>query len=87
MQDSETMAYMMQDLTQYIMMPKFRYARVVGTYVSYDIAAYDCFARDIVAIVPDVTADRETALRLVEKFNRYQLDPCHLMDAIHDALN
>ena len=57
------MAHMMKDQTQYIMMPKIRYAQDIGTYVSYDIAAYDCFARDIVALVPDVTADRETALR------------------------
>lgn len=86
MQDSETMANMMKDLTQYIMMPKFRYARGIGTYVAYDIAAYDCFVRDIVAIVPDVTPDRDLALRMVEKFNRYQLEPCHLEDAVHDML-
>lgn len=86
MQDSKTMAYMMKDLTQYIMMPKFRYARDLGTYVSYDIAAYDCFARDIVALVPDVTADREAALRMVEMFNRHQLEPCHLEDAVYNML-
>ena len=51
MQDSETMANMMKDLTQYIMMQKFRYAQDVGTYVSYDIAAYDCFARDRKSVV------------------------------------
>lgn len=87
MQDSETMANMMKDLTQYIMMPKLRYARGIGTYVSYDIAAYDCFSRDIVTIVPDVTPDRDLALRMVEKFNRYQLEPCHLLDAVHDMLD
>ena len=87
MQDSETMTFMMRDLTQYIMMPKLRYAREIGTYVSYDIAAYDGFARDIVEIVPDVTADREVALRMCEQFNRYQLDPCHLLDAVHDMLH
>lgn len=87
MQDSETMAYMMNDLTQYIMMPKLRYARAVGTYVGYDIAAFDCYARDFVEIVPDVTSDRDLALRMCERFNRYQLSPCHLLDAIHDMLN
>ncbi len=86
MQDADTMANMMQDLTQYIMMPKIRYAREIGTYVSYDIAAYDCFARDIVEIVPDVTPDRDLALRMVEQFNRYQLAPCHLRDAVLDML-
>jgi len=86
MQDGETMARMMKDLTQYIMMPKIRYARETGTYVSYDIAAYDCFASDIVEVVPDVTPDRDLALRMVEQFNRYQLAPCHLRDAVLDML-
>ena len=86
MQDSETMANMMKDLTQYIMMPKFRYAQGVGTYVSYDIAAYDCFERDIVALVPDVTADRDSALHIVGKLNKHQLSPIHLNDAILDML-
>ena len=86
MQNPETMSYMMNDLTQYIMMPKIRYAAGIGTYVSYDIAAYDCFKRDIVSIVWDVTSDRELALRMCEMFNRYQLSPIHLEEAIIDML-
>ena len=86
MQNSETMANMMKDLTQYIMMPKFRYAQGVGTYVSYDIAAFDCFERDIVALVPDVTADRDAALHIVGQLNKHQLSPIHLNDAILDML-
>ena len=82
----EKMVHMMKDQTQYIMMPKIRYVREIGTYVSYDIAAYDCFARDIVAIIPDVTSDRILALRMVGKFNRFQLEPYHLVDAIQDML-
>ncbi len=87
MQDSNAMAFMMRDLTQYIMQPKIRYAREVGTYVSYDIAVYDGFQRDIVQTIPDVTPDRDLAIRMCERFNRYQLEPCHLLDAIHDMLN
>lgn len=86
MQDSKAMARMMNDLTQYIMMPKIRYARGIGTYVSYDIAAYDCFHHDIVAIIPDATSDRNLALRMTSKFNRHQLSPCHLYDAVLDML-
>lgn len=86
MQDSKTMARMMKDTIQYIMMPKIRYAPGIGTYVSYDIAAYDCFERDIVAIVWDVTSDRNLALRMVGKFNRYQLAPCHLKESILSML-
>lgn len=86
MQDAQTMAHMMKDLTQYIMMPKIRYAREIGTYVSYDIAAYDCFAHDIVAIIPDVTPDRNLALRMCGQFNRNQLEPCYLKDAVLSML-
>lgn len=86
MQGSERMAFMMKDLIQFIMMPKIRYAPDIGTYVSYDIAAYDCFGRDIVAIVWDVTSDQDLALYMCEKFNRYQLSPEHLEDAILDMI-
>lgn len=86
MQDLKSVAHIMNDLTQYIMIPKIRYAPGIGTYVSYDIAAYDCFERDIVTIVWDVTPNRNLALRMVGKFNRYQLDPCHLKDTISDML-
>ena len=87
MQDSKAMARMMRDQTQYIMMPKIRHARETPTYVSYDIAAYDCFSRDIIEVIPDVTSDRNLALRMCGRFNRYQLEPCHLKDAIYDMLN
>lgn len=87
MQDPAVMAYMMKDLTQYIMLPKIRYAPGIGTYVSYDIAAYDGFKRDFVAIVWDATSDRDLALRMVGQFNRYQLSPIHLKDAIADMLS
>ena len=86
MQNPETMSYMMNDLTQYIMMPKIRYATGIGTYVSYDIAAYDGLKRDFVTIVWDATSDRDLALRMVGQFNRYQLSPIHLEEAIIDML-
>ena len=82
MQHPAAMGNMMKDLTQYIMMPKIRYAPGIGTYVSYDIAAYDGLKRDFVTIVWDATSDRDLALRMVGQFNRYQLSPIHLKDAI-----
>jgi hypothetical protein len=87
MQTSEKMSYMLKDIIQYIMQPKIRYAPEIGTYVSYDIAAYDCFERDIVSVIWDVTSDRNLAIRMCERFNRYQLSLCHLEDAILDMLN
>ena len=86
MQNPETMSYMMNDLTQYIMMPKIRYAQGIGIYVSYDIAEYDCFKRDIMTIVWDVTSDRDLALCMFKRFNRYQLSPIQLEDAILDMI-
>ena len=86
MQNPETMSHIMNDITQYIMMPKIRYATGIGTYVSYDIAEYDCFKRDIMTIVWDVTPDRDLALRMCEKFNRFQLSPIQLEDAILDMI-
>lgn len=86
MQSSKAMAHMVKDMIQYIMQPKIRYAPGVGTFVSYDIAAYDSFVRDIVQTAWDVTSDRNLALRMVERFNRYQLSPIHLIDAIQDML-
>ena len=86
MQGSEKMAFMMNDPTQFIMIPTIRYATGIGTYVSYDIAEYDCFKRDIMTIVWDVTSDRDLALRMCEMFNRYQLSPIHLEEAVIDML-
>ena len=86
MQNPETMSHMMNDITQYIMMPKIRYAPGIGTYVSYDLVAYDCFKRDIVSIVWDVTSDRDLALYMCKRFNRYQLSPIQLEDAILDMI-
>lgn len=86
-QGRETLLCISQDQIQYIMHGTIKYAEGIGTYASYDIEAYDCFKRDIVTVVFDVTSDRSLALRMVGKFNRYQLAPCHLYDAILDMLN
>ena len=85
-QTEKQMAFMLQDQVQYIMQPKIRYTPETGSFVSYDIAAYDCYTDGIVETVRSVTADRNFALQLVEKFNRCQLSPCHLRDAILDML-
>ena len=87
MKDYKRMRNMLRDSIQYIMVPQARYAQGIGLYVSYDIVAYNAIKRDIVAIALDVTADRNTALRIVGQFNRYQLSPIHLEEAIDDALS
>lgn len=84
--DLETIKIIMDNSYQYIMISSLKYAPGIGTYASFDIAAYDCFKRDIVSIVWDVTSDRDLALRMCERFNRYQLSPIHLKEAILDML-
>ncbi|MBQ8389580.1 MAG: hypothetical protein IJX52_01190 [Oscillibacter sp.] len=86
MQDPRTMEKITKDTVWYIARPSIKYAQGIGTYASYDIAAYDCFQRDIVEIALDVTSSRSRALRIVERFNRSQLAPCHLAEAILDML-
>ena len=85
--DLETIKNIMDNSYQYIMISSLKYAPGIGTYASYDLAAYDCFKRDIVSIVWDATSDRDLALRMVGQFNRYQLSPIHLKDAIADMLS
>ena len=84
--DLETIKSIMDNSYQYIMISSLKYASGIGTYASFDIAAYDCFKRDIVSIVWDVTSDRDLALRMVGQFNRYQLSPIQLEDAILDMI-
>lgn len=64
-QDPETLLRISQDQIQYIMHPTIKYAEAIGTYASCDIEAYDCFKRDVVTVVFDVTLDRSLALRMV----------------------
>lgn len=85
-QNWETLMRISQDLIQYILHPTIKHAEDIGTYASYDIEAYDCSKQCVVASVSDVTSDRRLALRMVERFNRYQLEPRHLYDAVQDML-
>ena len=87
MKEPSKIANMMKDLTQYIMIPSIKYEPGIGTYASYDIALYNFFKHDIVSIIFDATSDRDLALRMVGQFNRYQLSPIHLKDAIADMLS
>lgn len=85
--DAKTIKSIMDNSYQYILISSVKYATGIGTYASYDIAAFDIFHRYVDDIVFDVTSDRNTALRIIEKFNRYQLSPIHLEEAIMDMLD
>lgn len=82
-----TQKNLQNDNIQYIMIPQTRISPDAGEYISYDIAALDCSTLEIVTVVSDVTTKRRKALRMVESFNRHQLAPCHLRDAITDLIS
>jgi len=55
-------------------------------YIGYDIVAYDLRKKSILAVVPDVTTNRDYAEELAERFNRNRLSPIHLEDVMEDLL-
>ena len=87
MHDSAELSQMMNDFTRYSMLPSLKFSPEVGTYVSYDIIAYDFFHRNTLDVVSDITTDRDLALSICYRFNKYQLSPIHLEDAILDIIS
>ena len=71
----------------YIMITHKKYAPDLGTYFSFDIAAFNCVEHRIVEIVRDATADRDAAEHIVMALNQYLLSPIHLSEVIHDMLS
>lgn len=55
-----------------------------GYYTSYGIIVFDDEVH--IRTVPDVSLDKSAVQKLVDKFNKYELDPCHLKQAIEDYL-
>jgi len=73
-------------LITYFMIPEKRNAPDLGTYRTYNIAAYGKMYRPPVAVVRDVSTDAELVVRMVCAFTRNELDPIHLKDAVLDML-
>ena len=70
----------------YFMFRRKNYAPEIGTYYSYDIAAYGPLIMGPVQMIRDVSVDAELVFRMVMAFNKYSLSPLHLKDAILDML-
>ena len=64
----------------------FIFRRKYGDHCGFDIAAYRELSRPPVAVVRDVTVDGERALSMTRAFNRWQLSPVHLVEAVLDRL-
>ena len=71
---------------RYIVESSDYYASETGNYTGYSIAAVDSERGEIVARIADVTCDRALAAAMADLFNRHQLAPVHLKDAILDML-
>ena len=70
----------------YFMFRRKQNAPEIGTYLSYDIVAYDHLIDRPAAVIRDVTPDGDLAYRMVERFNRLDLPLIHLKDAVLDML-
>ena len=64
-----------------------KYAPELGVYHSSDIAVYEApFFRGPTLVLRDVTPEWDLAFRMIETFNRLNLSPIHLKDAVLDML-
>lgn len=65
-----------------------KYHEDIGEYRSYGIQVIlvTCDGYELVRTVSDVTVDQEIILALTDKFNRLQLSPVHLMEALDNEL-
>ena len=75
-------------MIRYLPVKQTLYTPETGQYLSYGIAAVrfsqdDC---EIPAFVSDVSSDFSVVSKLAELFNREQLHPVHLLDALHDFI-
>lgn len=58
----------------------------IGSYNTFDIIVNDLNLQKPIAILPDVSLDETIVDQMIERFNKYQLDPCHLLEAVVDML-
>lgn len=70
----------------YFLAKSKKYAPEIGDYHSFALVAYRELYRPPVAVLRDVTPDGDLALRMIQTFNRHQLSPIHLRDAVLDML-
>ena len=55
----------------------------LGSYTTYGILA----AREVVQFISDVSLDRAFVEALARRCTAAQLDPCHLLDVVEDAIS
>jgi len=74
-----------QDLsdTQYIVVRENLYHPDFGEYCTYGVQMKN---GEHVDIIHDISTCRQIVIHMAELFNRYQLSPVHLYDAVTDML-
>ncbi|MBQ4129024.1 MAG: hypothetical protein IJD68_04545 [Ruminococcus sp.] len=71
-------------MVEYKLLKQRKYYSISGCYTSYGILAFK--GEKLIRTVADISANKTAVENLIEKFNKYELDPCHLSQAIEDYL-
>ncbi|MBQ2971147.1 MAG: hypothetical protein IJO20_00960 [Ruminococcus sp.] len=70
-------------MAKYSLLTQKHYDESIGDYISYGII---CADNNNTITVADISVDKFAVEKIIEKFNIYELDVCHLYDAIEDFL-
>ena len=85
--DAEHPAVVRTDMTiTYYLFRRKHFVPEIGTYYSFDIVAYRLLYCPPVVVLRDVAVDGNLVLRMIQVFNKLQLSPIHLKDAVLDML-
>lgn len=71
-------------MIKYKLFEQTKYYNNSGHYTSYGIIVFDDDVH--IRTVPDISLDKSAVQNMVDKFNRYELDPCHLAQSVEDYL-
>lgn len=71
-------------MVEYKLLKQRKYYSISGCYTTYGIVAFK--GEKLIRSIADISANKTVVERLIEKFNKYELDPCHLSQAVEDYL-
>ena len=67
----------------------FKYVAVKQTLKSSELGCYDTYGVELKGegvLVNDVSCNHKEAKKIVDKLNKYQADPIHILDIIQDMI-
>ncbi len=71
-------------MVEYKLLKQRKYYSMSAYYTTYGIMAFK--GEKLIRTVADISANKTAVEKLIEKFNEYELDPCHLTQAVEDYL-